>query len=107
MCGVERVFSLRPKVGEILTLFQAFTQNHSQTVHSMIVRANQRAPLVADYNLRCLEKPLQHLSVSGTNLWPFPYPGSSTTSIYPGQPVSGNDERIHHTNIHVILDNCV
>ena len=47
-CGNEQVFSLRPRVGEILTLAPAITNKPNQTIHLLITRANQRAPLIAD-----------------------------------------------------------
>ena len=58
-CGREEVFSLRPRVGEVLTLTRAFTKNTSLTVHLRIVRANQRAPLLADDFLQGMGKLVQ------------------------------------------------
>ena len=47
-CDKEQVFSLRPQVGEILTLTTTITNKPTQTIHLLITRANQRAPLIAD-----------------------------------------------------------
>ena len=55
-CGREQVFSLRPQVGEVLTLTPSITNKLSQTIHLMITRANQRSPLIADDFQLCLEK---------------------------------------------------
>ena len=38
-CGREQWFSLRPQVGEILTLTPSITSKPSQTIHLMITRA--------------------------------------------------------------------
>ena len=46
-CGKERAFSLPPEVGEILTIPLQMTNNPFQTVHLLVVRASQRAPLIA------------------------------------------------------------
>ena len=42
-CCKEQVFSLRPRVGEILTLTPAITNKPTQTIHLLITRANQGA----------------------------------------------------------------
>ena len=55
-CGKEQVISLRPQVGEILTLTPTITNKLTQTIHLLITRANQRAPLIADDFLLCLRK---------------------------------------------------
>ena len=47
-CGKENVFSLRPKVGEILTIPPDIKPNPNQSIHLLIIRANQRAPLLTD-----------------------------------------------------------
>ena len=46
--GIEIVCSLRPKVGEMLTIPPDVNPNPNQSVHLLIVRANQRAPLLTD-----------------------------------------------------------
>ena len=48
-CGKEQVFSLRPRVGVILTLTPAITNKPTQTIHLLITRANQRAPQMISY----------------------------------------------------------
>ena len=53
-CGKEQVFSLRPRVGEIVPLTPAITNKPAQTIHLLITRANQRAPLMADDFLLCM-----------------------------------------------------
>ena len=55
-CGKEQVFSLRPRVGEILTLTPTITNKPTQTIHLLITRANQRASLIAVDFLLCLRK---------------------------------------------------
>ena len=55
-CGKEQVFSLRPRVGEILTLTPTITNKPTQAIHLLITRANQLAPLIADDFLLCLRK---------------------------------------------------
>ena len=55
-CGKEQVFSLRPRVGEILTLTPAITNKPTQTIHLLITRANERAPLIADDFLLCMRQ---------------------------------------------------
>ena len=55
-CGRVQVLTLRPQVGEILTLTPSITNEPSQTIQLMKTRANQREPLVADDFLLCVEK---------------------------------------------------
>ena len=64
--GKERVFALRPRVSEILTIPYNITNNLTQTIHLLIVRANQRAPLIADDYLRCMAKLVQLLTDGGS-----------------------------------------
>ena len=71
-CGREQVFSLRPQMGEILTLTPSITIKLSQTIHLMITRANQRAPLLADDFLLCLEEMIACLEDRGIPSIQFP-----------------------------------
>ena len=53
-CGVENIFQLRPKVGEVLTVpASSFLDN--LIVHLLITRRSQRAPQIADDFFLCLE----------------------------------------------------
>ena len=65
-CGKENVFSLRPKVGEILTIPPDINPNRNQSIHLLIIRANQRAPLLADDYLRCMTHLIQRLMEKGS-----------------------------------------
>ena len=65
-CGIESVFSLRPKVGEMLTIPPDVNPNPNQSVHLLIVRANQRAPLLTDDYLRCMTHLIQRLMDKGS-----------------------------------------
>ena len=65
-CGIEKVFSLRPKVGEMLTIPPDVNPNPNQSVHLLIVRANQRAPLLTDDYLRCMTHLVQRLMDKGS-----------------------------------------
>ena len=65
-CGIEKVFSLRPKVGEMLTIPPDVNPNPNQSVHQLIVRANQRAPLLTDDYLRCMTHLVQRLMDKGS-----------------------------------------
>ena len=65
-CGIEKVFSLRPKVGEMLTIPPDVNPNPNQSVHLLIVRANQRAPLLTDNYLRCMTHLVQRLMGRGS-----------------------------------------
>ena len=71
-CGREQVFSLRPRVGEILTLIPTVTNKPAQTIHLLITRANQRAPLIADDFLLCLRKLVAWLEDRGVSQVHFP-----------------------------------
>ena len=65
-CVIEKVFSLRPKVGEMLTIPPDVNPNPNQSVHLLIVRANQRAPLMTDDYLRCMTHLVQRLMDKGS-----------------------------------------
>ena len=65
-CGKENVFSLRPKVGENLTIPPDINPNPNQSIHLLIIRANQRAPLLADDYLRCMTHLIQRLMEKGS-----------------------------------------
>ena len=65
-CGIEDVFALRPKVGEILTIPPDVNLNPNQSIHLLIVRANQRAPLLTDDYLRCMTYLIQRLIDKGS-----------------------------------------
>ena len=65
-CGKESVFSLRPKVGEILTIPPDINPNPNQSIHLLIVRASQRAPLLTDDYLRCMTHLIQRLTDKGS-----------------------------------------
>ena len=106
-CGKEHVFSLRPQVGEILTLTPTITNKPSQTIHLLITRANQCAQLIADDYLLCLRKLLAWLEDRGVSQVHFPI-------LDPERPVYflANLYRVImdlfvDTNIHVVLHNCV
>ena len=65
-CGKESVFSLRFKVGEILTIPPDINLNPNQSIHLLIIRANQRAPLLTDDYLRCMTHLIQRLTDKGS-----------------------------------------
>ena len=65
-CGMKSVFSLRPKVNEMLTIPPDVNPNPNQSVHLLIVRANQRAPLLTDDYLRCMTHLIQRLLDKGS-----------------------------------------
>ena len=71
-CGKEQVFSLRPQVGEILTLTPTVTNKPTQTIHLLITAGNQRAPLIADDFLLCLRKLVAWLEARGISQIHFP-----------------------------------
>ena len=79
-CGKEQVFSLRPQVGEILTLTPTITNKSAQTIHLLITRANQRAPLIDDDFLLCLRTLVAWLEDRGVSQVHFP-------SLDPERPV--------------------
>ena len=58
-CGKESGFSLRPT---ILTIQPDINPNPSQSIHLLIIRANQRAPLLTDDYLRCMTHLIQRLT---------------------------------------------
>ena len=109
-CGREQVISLRPRVGgvgEILTLTPSITNKPSQTVHLMITRSNQRAPLIADDLLLCLKKLISWLEDRGIthilfSILDLERPVCSLTILY--QVIT---DLFADTNIHVILHNRV
>ena len=65
-CGKESVFSLRPKVGEILTITPDINPNPNQSIHLLIIRASQRAPLLTDDYLPCMTHLIQCLTNTGS-----------------------------------------
>ena len=83
-CGKENVFSLRPKVGEILTIPPDINPNPNQSIHLLIIRANQRAPLLTDDYLRCMTHLIQRLIEKGSTPT---YTGSRATRPFIGKPV--------------------
>ena len=106
-CGKEQLFSLRPQVGEILTLTPTITNKPTQTKHLLITRANQRAPLIADDFLLCLRKLVAWLEDRGISQIHFPIldperPVYSLTNLYRVMTDFFVD-----TNIHVVLHNRV
>ena len=106
-CGREQVFSLRPRVGGILTLTTAITNKPTETIHPMITRANQRAPLIADDFLLCLRKLVAWLEDRGISNVHFPIlvpekPVYSLANLY--QVMT---DLFAGTNIHVVLQNRV
>ena len=107
-CGKEQVFSLRPQVGEILTLTPTITNKPAQTIHLLITRVNQRAPLIADDFLSCLRKLVAWLEDRGVSQVHF------LPILDPERPVYllANLYRVMmdlfvDTNIHVVLHNRV
>ena len=71
-CGREQDFSLRPQLGEVLTLTPSTTNKPFQIIQMMITRGNQRAPLITDNFLLCLEKLIQWLGDRGVSNNHFP-----------------------------------
>ena len=65
-CDMESVFSLRPKVGEILTIPPDIYPNPNQNVHLLIIRADQRAPQLTDDYQRCMTHLIQRLMDKGS-----------------------------------------
>ena len=54
-CGIENIFQLCPKVGEVLTIpSSSFLDN--QIVHLLITRPSQRAPPITDDFFLCLQR---------------------------------------------------
>ena len=106
-CDREQVFSLRPRVGVNLTLTPTITNKPTQTIHLLITRANQRAPLIADDFLLCMRKFAAWLEDKGVSRVHF-------SILDPKRPVYSlaNLYRVMmdlfaDTNIHVVLHNCV
>ena len=105
-CGKKQVFSLRPQVGEILTLTPTITNKPTQTIHLLITRANQRAPLIADDFLLCLRELVAWLEDRGIPQIHFfildpERPVYSLTNLYRVMM-----DLFVDTNIHVVLHNC-
>ena len=106
--GKERIFSLRPRVGEVFTIQQEITENSTQNIHLLIVRANQRAPLLTDDFLHCMAPRLiQCLTDKGSTTVHLPIldperPAFSLVNLYHTlmNLFAGSD-------IHVILHNRV
>ena len=65
-CGKESVFSLQPKVGEILTIPPDINPNPNQSIHLLIVRASQRTPLLTDDYLHFMTHLIQRLTDKGS-----------------------------------------
>ena len=106
-CGKEQVFSSRPQVGEILTLTPTITNKPTQTIHLLITRANQRAPLIADDFLLCLRKLVAWLEDRGISQIHFPIldperPVYSLTNLFRVMM-----DLFVDTNIHVVLQSRV
>ena len=104
-CGQEQFFSLRPQVGGILTLIPTITNKPTQTIHLLITRANQRAPLIADDFLLYLRKLVAWLEDRGIPQIHFPIldperPVYSLTNFYRVMMVLFAD-----TNMNVVLHN--
>ena len=101
-CGIEKVFSLRPKVGEMLTIPPDVNPNPNQSVHLLIVRANQRAPLLTDDYLRCMTHLVQRLMDKGSARVHLPIldPERSTSLVNLYHALANMFEG---TGIHVVL----
>ena len=59
-CGSDKIFQLRPTVGEVLTIPSSLSFMDNQVIHLMITRPSQRSPQVTDDFFLCLE----HLKAS-------------------------------------------
>ena len=59
-CGSDKIFQLRPTVGEVLTLPSSLSLMDNQVIHLMITRPSQRSPQITDDFFLCLE----HLKAS-------------------------------------------
>ena len=102
-CGMEDVFALRPKVGEILTIPPDVNPNPNQSIHLLIVRANQRAPLLTDDYLRCMTYLIQRLIDKGSTRVHLPIldperPAFSLVNLY-----HTLTSMFEGTGIHVVL----
>ena len=73
-CGTERIFSLRTQVGEVLTIPHEITDNSTQSIHLLVVRAKQHTPLIAHDYLHCMAQ-LTAPSRQGIYDSPFAYHG--------------------------------
>ena len=106
-CSKEQVFTLRPQVAKVPTLTPTITSKPNETIHLLITRAIQRAPLKADDFLLCLRKLVAWLEDEGISQIHF-------TILDPERPVFSltNLYRVImdlfvDTNIHVVLHNRV
>ena len=106
-CGIEKVFSLRPKVGEMLTIPPDVNANPNQSVNLLIVRANQRAPLLTDNYLRCMTHLVQRLMDKGSARVHVPIldPERPTFSLVNLYHALAN--MLEGTGIHVVLNSRV
>ena len=104
-CGKEQVFSLQQQVGKVLTLTLSKTKKPSQKIHLMIVRANQRAPLIADDFLLCLEKLKHWLGDRGASNIYFPKLDPERPVYSLGKLYQVMTDLFAGTNINVILHN--
>ena len=59
-CGSDKIFQLRPTVGEVLTIPSSLSFMDYQVIHLMITRPSQRSPQITDDFFLCLE----HLKAS-------------------------------------------
>ena len=83
------------------------TKNASQTVHLLVARANQRAPLIADDYFRCMAQSMRRLNESGSTPIHLPIldserPMYSSINLY--RVVM---DFFADTNIRIIIHNCV
>ena len=107
-CGKENVSSLRPKVGEILTIPPEINPNPNQSIHLLIIRASQRAPLLTDDYLRCMTHLIQcRLTDKGSARVHLPIldtegPAFSLVNLY-----HTLTNMFEGTGIHVVLHNRV
>ena len=106
-CGKENVFSLHPKVGEILTIPSDINPNPNQRIHLLIIRANQRAPLLTDDFLRCMTHLIQRLIEKRSTRVHLPIldperPAFSLVNLY-----HTLTNLLEGTGIHVVLHNRV
>ena len=59
-CRSDKIFQLRPTVGEVLTIPSSLSFMDNQVIHLMITRPSQRSPHITDDFFLCLE----HLKAS-------------------------------------------
>ena len=59
-CGSDKIFQLRPTVGEVLIIPSSLSFKDNQVIHLMITRPSQRSPQITDDICLCLE----HLKAS-------------------------------------------